>query len=88
MALAHRLTRIPVRTDRDGTLLAEVLAAEISEHEKWMLEAVGRIRAARYDLAEEATRAQMVAKWKRSWQSMGLSAPTREIGRASCRERV
>src|SRR5207302_1202190 len=31
LALASRLARVPVRTDRDGTLLAEMLAADISK---------------------------------------------------------
>jgi hypothetical protein len=77
LSLARRLANIPVRTDRDGTLLAEVLSAEIAQDsdERWMPEALARIARARADLAAEATRERIAAKLASTWRAMGLAGP-------------
>jgi hypothetical protein len=81
LALAERLARIPVRTDRDGTLLAEVLAAEIAKDadDRWILDAMFRIARLRAHLAEEATREQFVAQLTATWRAMGLLEPPLSI---------
>jgi RecB family exonuclease len=89
LALANRLLRIPVRSDRDGNLLAEVLASELAARgtadETWMLDAVERIAALRHALAKEATRAEMAHKLVAAWQSMGLVDPSTRTVRALVR---
>jgi ATP-dependent helicase/nuclease subunit B len=76
LAFAGRLARIPVRTDRDGTLLTDALAADISDEETWMLDSIHRVYRARGDLARAATRDEIVAKLKRTWDDLRLSAPS------------
>jgi RecB family exonuclease len=80
LALAGRLARVPVKTDRDGTLLAEVLAAEIPKDsdDRWMVEAVDRVARARAALAGEATRSEFAAKLGEMWRALGLATPSNE----------
>ncbi|HKQ71475.1 MAG TPA: hypothetical protein VJT73_19155, partial [Polyangiaceae bacterium] len=74
LALARKLERIPVETDRDGTLLAEILAAELPKGspDAWMIDTFERIVAWRRDLSSDAPRAAIVGKLMAAWSSMGL----------------
>jgi ATP-dependent helicase/nuclease subunit B len=84
LALASRLANVPVRTDRVGTLLSDVLAAEISNDsdESWMLESLARILEARDDLARNASRSQFVARLSAMWRALGLLDPSTSTVRA------
>jgi ATP-dependent helicase/nuclease subunit B len=79
LELAGRLGRIPVRTDRDGTLLADVLAAEIANDsdEGWLLGSLDRILAARAELATAASRSSIAGKVSSMWRALGLVDPGR-----------
>jgi len=84
LALANRLASVPVRTDRDGTLLSEVLAAEIAKdsEESWILESLSRIVEARDELSRNANRAEFVARLATTWRALGLLDPSMATVRA------
>jgi hypothetical protein len=89
LSLAARLAKIPVRADREGTLLGEVLAAEIAKDadDGWMLGSLARMVAARTDLARDASRSEIVGRLSSMWRQMGLVvAPFRTLAALAAAE--
>lgn len=84
----RRLSRIPVGVDRDGTLLADLLAAEASEAgAPWLLDCLDKILAARRALEREAPRRVLGARLVDDWRAMGLGpVPFRAISDLVARE--
>jgi hypothetical protein len=65
-----------VGVDRDGTLLADLLAAEANEGgEPWLLTSLDKILTARRELEREAPRRELAARLVAGWRAMGLGPP-------------
>jgi len=72
LTLCRRLSRMPVSVDRDGTLLADLLAAETNDSEPWLSSSLAKILAARRDLQGDAPRRVLAARLVEVWHAMGL----------------
>jgi hypothetical protein len=76
LLLCRRLARIPVSVDHEGTLLANLLAADVGDADDatWLVESLDKILAARRDLAVAAPRKVLAERLLDIWQTLGLGA--------------
>jgi RecB family exonuclease len=74
LSLARRLSRLPARCDRQGTLLVDLLEADVSSkpEDAWMVEALSSFARARGELGRPAPRRAHLDKLVETWRAFGL----------------
>jgi hypothetical protein len=82
LSLARELCRLPAQSDREGTLLIDLLRMALADRpgEVWKLDTLSRIVEAHRRARRPATRAALLADLLASWDGLGLlDAGTRVV---------
>ncbi|HEY3594210.1 MAG TPA: hypothetical protein VGL13_10050, partial [Polyangiaceae bacterium] len=74
LGLARRLSRLPARCDRQGTLLVDLLKADTANRpdDAWMVDTLSAFARARGELGRPAPRGELLAKLTEAWRAFGL----------------